>query len=167
MPVTAPQQYQTSTGRPTDNYSVGGAVLAGCQTQWASNGRGIHTRLVVWCGRNDINGGTSGATLWTAYLSFVLSVQAQGVEVVAVTLAPWGQFSGWSAAKQTEDDSFNASLISYQSTHLALRLVDSRPCLWDPAVHNNLLAANNSGDGLHLSATGATTMGGCVAAAVP
>lgn len=163
----ASTRYQTVTGRASDNWSVGGSTLSACQTQWTTNGRSFHTRLVVWCGTNDIIGGGNGTTLWNSYQTFIESVRAAGVQVVMVSLTPWKTNVSWTAGKQVELNAFNAAQAAYAALHPEVLYVNMYPVWEDPGAADTLLAAYDSGDHLHPNSTGATAAGTAIAAGAP
>lgn len=161
-----PGFWMGSTGKFAANWSVSGSVIAQCIQQWRTYHTGQDTRVFFLCGVNDILNTGSGATAWAAYKAAVDEIAATGAEVVYSNLAPFGTYSGYTAAKETERLAFNAAMASWCSGHPTQKCVDLNTAMWDPANHTNLLPAY-SGDGLHWNATGQAAAATAIAAVMP
>jgi len=119
---------------------------------------------VLLCGVNSLGGGAAAVT---ASLEAQLdSARAAGMTVIPVLLTPWKDAGTWSAGLQTAQNSVNASLTSYCSTH-GLTCVSTATLGGEGGDPDRLLAAYNSGDGIHLNAAGGAALAALVAAATP
>lgn len=119
--------------------------------------------LVVLLGVNDLRAGVSAATIWALYQPILDEAKALGWNVTPVKVLCWGAWAEWTAGKQTETDTLNASLQSWCTAN-GKTCVDTSATM---CTGNNLSATYNYGDGLHLNAAGATQLATLVAAANP
>lgn len=116
--------------------------------------RGVDTILFLG-GINDINGGSSTATVTTAIAGVISDARTAGLRIVGGTLPPQGGSSFWTQARETTRQQVNA-WIRAQAGFDAV--VDFDATLRDPGDSNLLRAEFDSGDHLHPSDAGYTAM---------
>lgn len=104
---------------------------------------------VVQFGINDINAGTASADIITDLTTIYNTLLVIQVEPIPVQIFPFGNYSGWSSAKETKRGEVN-DFIATQESYVSVDLL---------ADGNALKAAYDNGDGLHLSAVGAYVFG--------
>lgn len=147
------------------NNATGGWLLSSCQTEWTNSidndGADI---LLMWCGGNDIRAGTAAATVFTAWEAIVDDALAQGMTVVGMTFPPYGTYSGWNAAQQTELDAINASILA--KTGAGYIPLDMYTPLEDDVTADRLEVDYDSGDGLHPGSAGQPVISALVQAAL-
>ncbi|MCK5235659.1 MAG: SGNH/GDSL hydrolase family protein, partial [Deltaproteobacteria bacterium] len=112
------------------------------------------TGCVIWVGTNDIGHGTlTLAQSKTNITSIIDKLQAGGMassEIILVEVAPC---NGFDAADNTYKDSLNAWL-STEALAQGTRIASIHDLLEDGGSPDDLLAAYDAGDGLHLSTAG-------------
>jgi lysophospholipase L1-like esterase len=118
--------------------------------------------VIIWGGINDINNGDSAATIEANLQSMYSEAHNSGAVVVAINITPW---NGLAAGKQTILDNVN-TWIANTAINIDYK-IDAYTLLEDPDSADHLLAGYNSGDGLHLSATGYNVVDEAIVAAVP
>lgn len=139
------------------NHGYSGDTVAQMRTRWTNDIRGKKAwRYFIFLGGvNDLRNGTSANTIFTTISATLDEARADGIIVVLFTVTPWKAFVNWSAARQTETESLNALLLNYCATYPSqARCRDTYDVLNDPADAALLLAAHNSGDGLHPDQSG-------------
>ncbi len=106
---------------------------------------------------NDIVGGTSA----TASLAFMQTLtdfaKTLGLGVVVCTCPPFGNNANYTAAKQTQAELYNSGLVTQYANDDCVEVYDAFATLRDGATFN-LLAAYDSGDGLHPNGVGAQAL---------
>jgi lysophospholipase L1-like esterase len=110
--------------------------------------------LIVFEGVNDIGGstGTSVAMdLITAYGQFIDMAHAHGLRAYGIPITPFGGSMYDSADHQTARTTVNTWI---RTSGRFDAVIDMDPIVADPANPANLLPAYDSGDELHLNATG-------------
>ncbi len=152
----APGKYATATGRIVHNYAVPGALLSEIRLQWQRRYYAFDTTVVVEGSVNNIIAGASGATMAAQAESLVEDIQADGFTVVWNNISPFKGYAGWSPAKQTEIDIYNAAFATYCGIHASPTLicVDFFTLMEDPGAADYLNPAYDFGDGIHLNSTG-------------
>jgi lysophospholipase L1-like esterase len=111
--------------------------------------------VIVFIGVNDIGGGTGSSSLITAYTQWANKVHARGMLAYGATITPFGGNSYYSTANETTRQAVNAW---FRTNTLYDAVIDFDAVVRDPVTLTNLLAAYNSGDGLHLNPLGYHTM---------
>lgn len=112
---------------------------------------------VFWMGINDVRADIAQATIEAAFDARVNAALASGTDrkVIVVNISPFGNDSGWSSGRQAIAVGVNAHMASFVAANPATtRLVDAYTLLGDPATPVNMLAAYDSGDGLHCGNAG-------------
>lgn len=152
-----PDVLRTNIGGPNlvvIDEAVSGAQIATAKTtQWANRlkNEGL-SALIIFIGRNDIDASTSASTVLADVATVANEAIAAGIKVMTVSSLPSGLQSGWTGAKQTQIDLFNAGLASAATgcrSHL-----DIYADFEEPTDTNNLRTIYDSGDGLHPNQTG-------------
>lgn len=110
--------------------------------------------VIVWGGINDICAGDSAATIHARLQTLYSAAKATGAIVVALNVTPFKASADWTAGRQTVTDALN-TLIAGSSTDVDLN-IDLYTLMEDPGTPDTLLAAYDSGDGLHHGAGGRT-----------
>lgn len=117
---------------------------------------------IVLCGVNDIVGGSSAGTIETNLQSIYTALHNAGIKVIACTLTPWKSNASWSSGFQTVTDTVNTWILATAAN--VDYPIDAYTALEDPGNADTLLAAYDSGDGLHLSTAGETALGAAIIA---
>lgn len=148
-----PWQLQTRSGTGVTNLGTAGNTAANCATAYTNSVAGLTYRSLVWsCGVNDFIAGQTGATVWATTLTPLNAAVAAGMHVVVTQVMPWAGNASWSAPKQVQSDAYNtlaqawalANGQSYVATKATMGI----------AGGDTLLAAYDSGDGLHPTIAG-------------
>jgi len=114
--------------------------------------------LIIWAGINDVNSGAvSAATIEANLQTMYTTAYNAGIKVVAVLISPYKTHTGWTSDKQVTLDAVN-TWITTTAINLDC-IIDVYSLLEDGSNPDCLLPAYDSGDGLHLSAAGYTTVG--------
>jgi lysophospholipase L1-like esterase len=112
---------------------------------------------VVLGGVNDLMTSRTAEQIEADLQAMYTAAHNTGSKVVAVTMTPWKTSANWSEARQAATDAVNAWILA-TATDVDYR-IDAYTALEDPGAPDALLAANDSGDHLHPSATGYTLLG--------
>jgi lysophospholipase L1-like esterase len=126
--------------------------------------------VALLIGVNDLNAGTSAATIETTLSSFEASLAGMTPVPVLyyIRVVPWGGFSGWSAGDEAQADLLWAWQQSRCAANPARFRCINTASLADagsPAGQPSLPASYTT-DGLHWTNAGAVAMGALVAAAI-
>jgi lysophospholipase L1-like esterase len=140
------------------NHGVGGEAIGQMRTRWDANieGRGYRA-LVLMGGVNDLRVASAGAAaaIWPNFTAIYDEALAAGMRIVACTVAPFGNHAHWSSTRQTELVALNGMIANYVTQHpQEMALVDGNALLRTPGTPEDLLAAYDSGDGLHWNTAG-------------
>lgn len=139
----------------------GGATSAQILAQWRLN---KHVdRVFVLGGINDIAVGTSAATAFASLNTLYAEAQTAGVDVVAMSTLPFGNAASWTAGRQTELESLNASVLADTDVDTA---IDLYTVMGEPGTPIDLAAAYDNGDGVHPNEAGTAEMSSAVATAL-
>ena len=138
---------------------------------WANLGSaylepGASNILVVWLGINDLNLGQTAAQLWANFGTYIGYARAAGwTKIVGVTLLPDGT-SGWTAAQETQRQSFNAMVRANSSGYFdAIWDTDALTAAGQP-LYGYTTNTNLSPDHLHPSEKGYLLLAPSLKAAV-
>jgi lysophospholipase L1-like esterase len=152
------------------NAGIGGnAVVAGGLGPTASQrfpvdvlGQSGARWLIVFEGVNDIGAGGTPAianNLITAFGQFITQAHAQGIKAYGIPITPFGgsmyDSAGSQAARGTVND-WIRTIAPYDA------VIDIDAVVRDPNNQNNLLAAYDSGDHLHMNAAGYQAMAAAI-----
>ncbi|MDQ1631941.1 MAG: hypothetical protein QOC80_1913, partial [Frankiaceae bacterium] len=116
------------------------------------------TDLVVLLGTNDIAFGSSDAGVLAALDQVITAARDRGVKISVCTILPRSDV-GWTAASEAKRISVNNHLKGNWLSSRGATLIDTAAAMQDPSVPTRLLAAYNSGDGLHPNVVGARQLG--------
>lgn len=165
MPYPTKLEFLMGASHSVGNHGVLSALISGASTMFTNSitGKGF-THDVLLIGVNDILAGTSGATAYTAWAVLANAIRSAGLTLIPCTVMPFGNYTGWSAGKQTELAALNASIASYAATN-SLTLVDLYAGMGDTDP-TKLKASYDCGDGLHPNQAGANQMATLVATAL-
>jgi lysophospholipase L1-like esterase len=145
-----------------DNMGIGGgAVYYGLGPEGVNrfdrdvlNQSGVRW-LIVFIGVNDIGGGTGSSSLITAYTQWANKAHARGLLAYGATITPFGGNSYYTTANEATRQAVNAW---FRTNNVYDGVIDFDAVVRDPVTLTNLLAAYNSGDGLHLNPLGYQVM---------
>jgi len=115
--------------------------------------------VIVFEGVNDIGGGTTAASLITAYQQYVAKAHAQNIRVYGATITPFGGNGYFTPAHETERQAANAWI---RTNALYDAVIDFDAVVRDPVTLTNLYAPYDSGDHLHLTPAGYEAMAGSI-----
>ena len=143
--------------------SVGGATLMSLTTsdikEVVLQGQDYHTEaaqagtLVIQRIVNDIVGDTTAVAALAHMQTLTDYAELIGLAVVVCTCPPFGNNASHTAGRQTQAEAWNSGVVTQYSSDSNVEVYDLFATLEDPATFN-LLAAYDSGDGLHPNATG-------------
>lgn len=109
--------------------------------------------VIILGGVNDtIQVGDDATQIETNLQAMYTAAHNANIKVVAVKMTPWKSNAYWTAGHQTVTDAVN-TWISTTATNVDY-IIDAYTALEDPVTPDTLLAAYDSGDGLHLSTAG-------------
>jgi lysophospholipase L1-like esterase len=106
---------------------------------------------IIFEGVNDIGGGTSGASLITAYQQYATKAHSRNIRVYGATITPFGGNGYYTPAHETERQTANAWI---RTNNFYDAVIDFDAIVRNPVTLTNLQSAYDSGDGLHLNPTG-------------
>jgi lysophospholipase L1-like esterase len=114
--------------------------------------------LIVFEGVNDIGGdpkGTIATNLIAAYTRFIVKAHVHGIAAYGATITPFGGSGYFSVSHEASRQMVNAWI---RTNNLYDGVIDFDAAVRDPVSLTKLRSAYNSGDGLHLNATGYQAM---------
>lgn len=139
-------------------------TYAGCSAAYATS-KTTNARTLIWaCGINDAIDGVTGTGFVTAAQVILADARARGLKVIITGLTPFGSAASWSAGAQTRADTYNSSMTTWAGSNGATFVSTASLGTGSPLA---LLAAYDSGDGLHPNGAGAVALATLVAAASP
>ncbi len=148
---------QATTGITTTNDGQEGAQTPTILANWeAAKGSG-YGAIAVEGGVNDIiysYGSESEATLESNLKQIWIEALNSGMKVYALTIMPAASSAGWTSGQQTMLLNVN-DWIRANAPLLGVTVVDTYTLLNDSSNTGHLVAAYDSGDGLHPNQTGA------------
>jgi lysophospholipase L1-like esterase len=153
-----------TAGVAVDNMGIGGnGIFAGLGpaavnrfTRDVLNQSGVRW-MIVFEGVNDIGGEATdiSANLIAAYTTFANSAHARGLLAYGATITPFGGNGYFTPTHEATRQAVNAW---FRTNTVYDALIDFDKAVRDPVTLTNLLAAYNSGDGLHLNPLGYQVM---------
>lgn len=114
--------------------------------------------LIVFEGVNDIGGdstGTIATNLIAAFTRFAAEAHAHNLLVYGATITPFGGNGYYTPSHEASRQTVNSWI---RTNNVYDGVIDFDAVVRDPVTLTNLLAAYNSGDGLHLNPTGYQAM---------
>lgn len=155
----------STSGVAVDNMGIGGnGIFAGLGpaavnrfTRDVVNQSGVRW-MIVFEGVNDIGGdatGTIATNLIAAYTTFANEAHARGLLAYGATITPFGGNAYFTPTHEAERQAVNAW---FRTNTVYDALIDFDKVVRDPNTLTNILAAYNSGDGLHLNPLGYQVM---------
>lgn len=153
------------TVKYVQNLGIAGNTAAQCLTNFRDTvkGKGF-TTLIVMCGVNDLQSGTSAAATYASLETLYNEARADGLRLILVGISPWGSYVNSSPAKQTQSDALNVLISDYATTHSLDFVSTASLGAGSPLA---LTAPNDSGDGLHPNAVGSAALAALVFAVSP
>ncbi len=140
------------------NHGVGSETISQLRTRWDANvENGGYRALLLLGGINDIKFASAGGAnaIWPDFTAIYDEALTAGMKIVACTVTPFGNHTQWSATRQTELLALNALIAGYVAQHAGVTaLVDGYTLMGTPGTPEDLLAAYDSGDGLHWTTAG-------------
>lgn len=161
-----PVRLSTLLGVPVANMGIGGDTAANINTRLTNYGipypyKGVIIEECI----NDLIAGTSGATCWTATQAAADAALEAGMLVVLVYAMPCGNYSGWSAPKESQRATYNANIDNYAADHpTTVKVLDLNTVVSDNGT--TIRASDDYGDGLHLNGTGMQKVAAAAAALI-
>jgi lysophospholipase L1-like esterase len=151
-----------TAGVAVDNMGIGGNGIFGGLGPSANTRfdrdvigqRGVRW-AIVFEGVNDIGGGTSAASLISAYQQYAAKAHAHNLLVYGATITPFGGNTYYTPAHETTRQTVNTWI---RTNNLYDAVIDFDAVVRDPSNPVNLLPAYDSGDHLHLSPAGYQAM---------
>lgn len=164
--VSYPTGLQTAlgSGATVRNLAVQGYTASQIATVYTTNVDGKRWKwLVLLGGINDVRtGALTGTAAYNVLDPIVDDAVSEGTLVLWIRLLPWKNNAGWTAGRQTETDAFN-TLVSARTD---VRVLDAKTALGNVADRDQLAAAYDAGDGLHLNDAGAAALAAAVRGAM-
>jgi hypothetical protein len=119
-------------------------------TRWNSGiRRGGYRYVSLLGGVNDLNAGTSAATIYANLKATCDAAIADGSRVILMTVSGFNGWPGWSSAKDAQRLALNQSILSYCTTNPAAKCIDIATVFTDPS--GALYPLYDVGDHLHPS----------------
>jgi lysophospholipase L1-like esterase len=118
--------------------------------------------VIIFEGVNDIGGDVSGTiatNLISAYTQFVAKAHAHNILAYGATITPFGGNGYYSTSHEASRQTVNAWI---RTNTLSDGVIDFDKTVRDPVTLTNILAAYNSGDGLHLNPAGYQAMANAI-----
>jgi lysophospholipase L1-like esterase len=143
--------------------AISGSNAASSLSQWRFYNPPYPPRVFVLSGINDIIAGTSAVATFAILSTLYAEAKAAGVNVVAMTHPPFGNYVSWSAPKQAELIALNALVMASADVDVK---VDLYAVMGQSGTPEDLDAAYDSGDGLHPNDAGTAFMAAAVATAL-
>ena len=149
------------------NRGVDGRTADGVRTNFAGDVTvyGNANYVIVWAGINDIAADLSAADIESDLQAVYTAAKATGATVITINVTPFKTSTSWSAGRQVVCDAVNTWIASAAATGVDYKY-NAYSALKDPGVADTLLAANDSGDHLHLSTVGYNLVADAIYAAV-
>jgi lysophospholipase L1-like esterase len=141
-----------TTGRGWAGGSLASVICANADAEIEAN-PGKYSTLIIQGGINDITGSVDPATTRAAVIALVNKCRGLRMAVIMCNVAPWGNASVWDSTKQTNTIAHNDWLAA-GGAGADVVVVDIYAALGTPGDPTELLAAYDSGDGLHPNAAG-------------
>jgi len=113
--------------------------------------------VVIFGGINDVAADVSAATIEANLQAMYTAAHNASIKVIAVTITPFKGSASWSAPRQAVLDAVNTWILA-TAINVDYK-IDAYTALEDPGVSDTLLAANDSGDHIHLSTVGYQLVG--------
>lgn len=145
---------------------VGGNTVGQMYERWPAIRALEYAYLVILGGVNDLRAGTAAADIWAdSYLPMITQAGAL-YQIRLCTVLPWKNSGLWAAGYQTETEALNELIRDWCADNVTFaECVDAYAEMGgaDPAA---LLAAYDSGDGLHPGLAGSQKLADLVRASL-
>jgi lysophospholipase L1-like esterase len=118
--------------------------------------------VIIFEGVNDIGGDVSGTiatNLISAYTQFISKAHAHNILAYGATITPFGGNGYYTPSHEASRQTVNSWI---RTNTLCDGVIDFDMVVRDPVTLTNLLAAYNSGDGLHLNPAGYQAMANAI-----
>lgn len=138
------------------DHGIGGETITQIGARWDAN---IETKgyryLVLEGGINDIKIASAGggATAYTEYARIAGEALTAGMKCVLCTANPFEGHNQWSEVRQTELESYNASIRTLAASDPRYRLCDIYEIIREPGKRS-IKGDWAQGDGLHCNLAG-------------
>lgn len=154
---------RTPGGYSVANYGVLSSTSAAHLATWTNNvrNRGF-TVLMLESGINDLIIGSAAAAIWATIDTIITQALSDGLVVVLLGILPWGGYSSWNAARQTQTDALLALMVARGG----VTYVNPYPT-WLAGGVGVTMRADWTTDGLHPNNTGNAVLGVDGTAAIP
>lgn len=156
-------EIETDDGHVCGNAADGGSSISAISSQYTSSIKNKgYDACVIMGGINDIRSDATAAAIWVTYEALIDEVIADGLDCIVCTTLPFGNDAAWTAGRQAELDSLNAFIRGKAGIILA----ETHDAIEDPGT-DNIDAAYDSGDGLHINQAGNTVIADLVGPLIP
>ena len=131
------------------------------------NSRGAQSGILLLqrCLNDIIGGDDLAADVYAKLTSLSSYAKSQGIPVIVATCPPFGDYSFWSAAREAQALAYNVLVAGLASSDDNVYLLDVFDVMNDPGTFD-ILAAYDSGDGLHPSSAGSAALAAALEVAV-
>jgi hypothetical protein len=169
LPLDPPSRLtDLQPARPVVNAGVSGTGVASCGARYLANH--TTTQTLIWsCAVNDLAAGTAGAGLATAAQVFLADARSRGIKVIITEVTPWKNSTGWTSAKQTETDAYDASMTAWAGANGATWIA-TQPTMGGGGGDPDIIAVAYESaalDKIHINSAGALQFATLVFAASP
>jgi len=135
-------------------HAEGSELTAAALSRWTGDVKGKgYGGVAILSSINDPAGDVPTSTSTANINSIVDEALEEGLKVVLCTPTPFGNYAGWNASRQQLLDDFNAWIRAKAAGDPRIALVEAYDAMGD-ADPQDLLAAYDSGDGVHWTAAG-------------
>lgn len=148
------QTMEYFNARATDVFTMSGVTQLG---------DAIPDFALIQSSLNSVNSAQTASQMLTTMSSLIDKARSAGLKPFCLTITPFG--AGMTTTEREEREAYNASLQFLCASKNAV-YIDISDVLSDPADRKVLLAAYDSGDGIHPNSTGWTAYANFVAAAI-
>lgn len=121
--------------------------------------------VLVSRGINEISTGVSAAVAQGYFVTLFAALAAADIPVIATTVCPFGNNALYTGAKETERQTLNTWLRTVPTNVRAV--IDFDALVRDPAAQEDILAAYDFGDGVHLNDAAHAVLAAEVAEYIP
>lgn len=107
------------------NKGTGGNLTAQMVTRFAADVTALARAgdyVIIWGGVNDAINDVAAATTEANLQTMYTAAQAAGMKVIALTIAPWKNYSSWSSGRQALTDAVNAWIMSATPTGINYKI---------------------------------------------
>lgn len=144
----------------TYNEGIGGNSTTVMLGRFAAVTNANPEYIIILGGVNDLIGGLSATAIESNLQAMYTAASNNGIIVISMTVPPYGAYSGWTSAQETQRLALNTWILStaINTTYK----IDIATALWDPSNHTNLNPTYANVDGLHPNSAGYIVIGNTI-----